>query len=325
MNTMFDHSKIDFEVEKVNLCHAIDGDYIYHEVRPIASDIGSLVRRKDTKEPFAVVKDKYELQQYLPIVSDVEAALRQSGMDLTDAKFKTNVYKNGGQLELRAKFPAEEVQIGDNIVSDVVVPEFVFRTSHDGTWANNGMMGLWRSMCYNTLVSGDKLAYVYGRHTKGFNLPAFTAKIKNAGEYIVGDGLNQMRDWFNTYVDRKSAINLFSKTLAKRTDNVSRENKPNQVVLSHLMKIFDEENRHIHGKAAYERYGERKAGSKWTAYQAATHWSTHTPNSRSKNTQNVRVMREERVRKMLQSELWKNVALDTYEEDFMRVSQRGGN
>jgi len=322
---MFDHSKIDFEVEKVNLCHAIDGDYIYHEVRPIASDIGSLVRRKDTKEPFAVVKDKYELQQYLPIVSDVEAALRQSGMDLTDAKFKTNVYKNGGQLELRAKFPAEEVQIGDNIVSDVVVPEFVFRTSHDGTWANNGMMGLWRSMCYNTLVSGDKLAYVYGRHTKGFNLPAFTAKIKNAGEYIVGDGLNQMRDWFNTYVDRKSAINLFSKTLAKRTDNVSRENKPNQVVLSHLMKIFDEENRHIHGKAAYERYGERKAGSKWTAYQAATHWSTHTPNSRSKNTQNVRVMREERVRKMLQSELWKNVALDTYEEDFMRVSQRGGN
>ena len=323
MNTMFDHSKIDFEVEKVNLCHAIDGDYQYHEIRNIDADIGSLIRRKDSKEPFAVVKGKYELQQYLPIVSDVETALRQSGMDLTDAKFKTNVYKNGGQLELRAKFPAEEVTIDSK---DTVIPEFVFRTSHDGTWANNGMMGLWRSMCYNTLVSGDKLAYVYGRHTKGFNLPAFTAKIKNAGEYIVGDGLNQMRDWFNTYVDRKMAVNLFSKTLAKRTDNVSRENKPNQVVLSHLMKIFDEENRHIHGKAAYERYGDPwRKGSKWTAYQAATHWSTHTPNSRSKNTQNVRVMREERVRKMLQSELWKNVALDTYEEDFMRVSQRGGN
>ena len=322
MNAMFDMSKVDFEVEKVSLYHVTDNEFNYK----IGSNIGSLVRRKDTKEPFAVVKDKYELQQYSPIVFDVETALRQSGMDLTDAKFKTNVYKNGGQLELRAKFPAEEVQIGDNIVSDVVVPEFVFRTSHDGTWANNGMMGLWRSMCYNTLVSGDKLAYVYGRHTKGFNLPAFTAKIKNAGEYIVGDGLNQMRDWFNTYVDRKSAINLFSKTLAKRTDNVSRENKPNQVVLSHLMKIFDEENRHIHGKAAYERYGDPwRKGSKWTAYQAATHWSTHTPNSRSKNTQNVRVMREERVRKMLQSELWKNVALDTYEEDFMRVSQRGGN
>ena len=323
MNTMFDHSKIDFEVEKVDLYHSFNfGGAVQGKVN---KDIGELVRRKDTKEPFAVVKGKYEVQQYQPIVSDVETALRQSGMDLTDATFKTNVYKNGGQLELRAKFPAEEVTIDSK---DTVIPEFVFRTSHDGTWANNGMMGLWRSMCYNTLVSGDKLAYVYGRHTKGFNLPAFTAKIKNAGEYIVGDGLNQMRDWFNTYVDREMAVNLFSKTLAKRTDNVSRENKPNQVVLSHLMKIFDEENRHIHGKAAYEKYGERKAGSKWTAYQAATHWSTHTPNSRSKNTQNVRVMREERVRKMLQSELWKNVALDTYEEDFMRATQsieRGEN
>ena len=113
MNAMFDMSKIDFEVEKVNLCHAIDGDYHYHEVRPIASDIGSLIRRKDTKEPFAVVKDKYEVQQYTPIVFDVETALRQSGMDLTDAEFKTNVYKKGGQLELRAKFPAEEVRIDD--------------------------------------------------------------------------------------------------------------------------------------------------------------------------------------------------------------------
>jgi len=314
MNTMFDHSKIDFEVEKVALAHGIDSDYDYHEIRSIDPAIGSLIRRKDTKEPFAVVKGKYEMQQYTPIVSDVEAALRQSGMDLTNATFKTNVYKNGGQLELRAKFPAEEVQIGDNIVSDVVVPEFVFRTSHDGTWANNGMMGLWRSVCWNTLVSGDKLAYVYGRHTKGFNLPAFASKIKNAGEYIVGDGLTKMRHWYHTKLPRNNAIRLFSETLAKKTDNVSRKNKPNKVVLSHLMKIFDKENQHIHGRSAYEGYGKRDEGSLWTAYQAATHWSTHTPNSRSKNTQNVRVMREERVRKMLQSNIWKNSQVDYYEE-----------
>ena len=311
---MFDHNKIDFEVEKVALAHGIDSDYDYHEIRSIDPAIGSLIRRKDTKEPFAVVKGKYEMQQYTPIVSDVEAALRQSGMDLTNATFKTNVYKNGGQLELRAKFPAEEVQIGDNIVSDVVVPEFVFRTSHDGTWANNGMMGLWRSVCWNTLVSGDKLAYVYGRHTKGFNLPAFASKIKNAGEYIVGDGLTKMRHWYHTKLPRNNAIRLFSETLAKKTDNVSRKNKPNKVVLSHLMKIFDKENQHIHGRSAYEGYGKRDEGSLWTAYQAATHWSTHTPNSRSKNTQNVRVMREERVRKMLQSNIWKNSQVDYYEE-----------
>ena len=313
MNAMFDMSKIDFEVEKVSLYHSFNfGGAVQDKLN---KDIGELVRRKDTKEPFAVVKGKYEVQQYTPIVFDVETALRQSGMDLTDAEFKTNVYKKGGQLELRAKFPAEEVKIDEG---DAVIPEFVFRTSHDGTWANNGMMGLWRSMCYNTLVSGDKLAYVYGRHTKGFNLPAFAAKIKNAGEYIVGDGVNQMRDWYNTKLHRDNAVHLFSNTLAKRTDNVSRENKPNQAVLSHLIKIFDKENQHLHGKGAYESYGKQKAGSLWTAYQAATHWSTHTPNSRSKNTQNIRVMREERVRKMLQSNIWKNSELDTYEEELRK-------
>ena len=207
MNAMFDMSKVDFEVEQVPLVHLFNTEVYKKDVTwQVPKDIGELIRRKDTKQPMAVVKGKYEMQQYTPIVSDVETAIRQSGMDLTNATFKTNVYKNGGQLELRAKFPAEEVQIGDNIVSDVVVPEFVFRTSHDGTWANNGMMGLWRSMCYNTLVSGDKLAYVYGRHTKGFNLPAFVAKIKNAGEYIVGDGLNKMRDWFQTKLDRPQAV-----------------------------------------------------------------------------------------------------------------------
>ena len=310
MNAMFNMDRINFEVEKAPLYHSLNfGGDVQDK---LSKNIGVLIRRKDTQEPMAIVKDSYELQQYTPIVYDVETALRQSGMDLTDATFKTNVYKNGGQLELRAKFPAEEVKIDDK---DAVVPEFVFRTSHDGTWANNGMMGLWRSMCYNTLVSGDKLAYVYGRHTKGFNLPAFAAKIKNAGEYIVGDGLNQMRDWYHTKLDRICAVRLFRQTLAKRTDNVSRENKPNKVVLSHLMKIFDKENQHLHGNAAYESYGSRQVGSLWTAYQAATHWSTHTPNSRSKNTQNVRVMREERVRKMLQSEVWKILEVDTFEEE----------
>ena len=313
MNAMFDMSKIDFEVEKVSLYHSFNfGGAVQDKLN---KDIGELVRRKDTKEPFAVVKGKYEVQQYTPIVFDVETALRQSGMDLTDAEFKTNVYKNGGQLELRAKFPAEEVKI-DN--KDAVIPEFVFRTSHDGTWANNGMMGLWRSVCWNTLVSGDKLAYVYGRHTKGFNLPAFASKIKNAGEYIVGDGLTKMRHWYHTKLPRNNAIRLFSETLAKKTDNVSRKNKPNKVVLSHLMKIFDKENQHIHGRSAYEGYGKRDEGSLWTAYQAATHWSTHTANSRSQNTQNVRVMREERVRKMLQSDFWKNSQVDFHEEELRK-------
>ena len=302
-NYMFDHDAVNFKVEKVAVKH----DYI----RPtglggeneVPKNIGVLIRRKDTKKPLALVKDSYTIQQYNDIVYDVEKAIRASGMDLTDSEYSTNVYEDGAQLELTAKFPAEEMRISGK---DKVIPEFKFRTSHNGTWASSGMMGLWRSMCYNTLVSGDKLAYVYGRHTKGFSLPSFTAQIKNAGEYIKGNGASKMRDWYDTALPREDAIHLFSKTLAKRTDNVSKKNKPNQVILSHLIKIFDLENQHLHGRGAYEKYGTREVGSLWTAYQAATHWSTHVP---TKN-QNSRVRREERVRKMLQSGLWLDAELN---------------
>ena len=163
---MFDHDKIDFEVEKFSL-DSYDG-------YAVNSDIGVGLRRKDNKRALAIVSDAYEPVQYKDIVTGVQEAIGLSGMDLTDAKYETNVYDSGARLELRAKFPAHTTYIGgrsapaiweegenrDRHIYDDVTPEFVFRTSHNRTWANNGMMGLWRGFCYNTLVSGDKLAYV---------------------------------------------------------------------------------------------------------------------------------------------------------------------
>jgi hypothetical protein len=231
----------------------------------------------------------------------VEEALNLALMDLTDATFTTNVYDNGAKLELRATFPAHKMSMREG--KDSMVPEFVFRTSHNRTWANSGMMGLWRAFCYNTLVSGDKLAYVYGRHTKNFNVGGFASKVKAAGEFISGEGLTQMRGWYDTKVSRDGAINLFTNTLAQRTDNVSRKKVANKVMLSNLMKIFDEENRHLHGQGAYEGYGKRDEGTLWSAYNAATYWSSHA-NSKIGANHNIRVTREDKVRKMLASPEW---------------------
>jgi hypothetical protein len=243
--------------------------------------------------------------QYMDIVNGVEEAIGRSGMDLTDAKFITNVYDKGAKIELTAKFPAHETSVGS--VKDTVIPEFKFRTSQNRTWANNGMMGLWRSMCYNTLVNGDKLAYIYGRHTKNFNVNGFATKIQNAGEFIAGNGMNEMRQWYDTKVSRDQAVNLFTKTLAKRTDNVTKKEVGNKVMLSNLMKIFDEENRHINGRGNYEGYSKQAEGTMWTAYNAATWWSSHADSKRSSAPHNVRPMREDKVRKMLGSDTWKDL------------------
>ena len=295
---MFDHSKIDFQVEKFSL-QARDGV-------PVPLNVGVGLRRKDNQQALAVVSEEYEPVQYNEIVSGVEEALAFARLDLTDATFTTNVYDKGSKLELRAKFPAHEMSMRED--KDSIVPEFVFRTSHNRTWANSGMMGLWRGFCYNTLVSGDKLAYIYGRHTKNFNVSGFASKVKTAGEFISGEGLTQMRGWYDTKVSRDGAINLFTNTLAQRTDNVSRKKVANKVMLSNLMKIFDEENRHLHGGGAYEGYGKRDEGTLWSAYNAATYWSSHASSKTGAN-HNVRVTREDKVRKMLASPEWTSLEM----------------
>jgi hypothetical protein len=307
---MFDHSKIDFKVEKFPLFQEFNQEHddgskeeVIAEIQP---EIGVGLRREDTKEPIGIVSDEYFPVQYAEIVNGVEQALKRAEIDMTDADFTTNVYDYGAKLELRAKFPAHTMTMREG--KDSIIPEFVFRTSHNRTWANNGMMGLWRSFCYNTLVSGDKLAYVYGRHTKNFNISGFASKVKTAGEFISGSGLEEMRNWYDTPLKRYEAINLFTKTLAQRTDNVSKKKVANKVMLSNLMKIFDEENRHIHGRGHYETYGKREEGTLWTAYNAATYWSSHPNGKRGSSPHNVKVNREDKVRKMLASPEWEALA-----------------
>ena len=300
---MFDHTKLNFSVEKFSL-GAFNPNFGGVDGGEINSKIGVGLRRTDTKEPIAIVSDSYEPVQYLNIVENLEQSIAMSGIDLDSAEFQTNVIGHGEQLELTAKFNAESTTIDGR--NDLVTPQFKFRTSHNRTWANNGMMGFFRSACYNTLVDGNKLAYVYGRHSKKFSVTSFASKIRAASDFIANDGMDQMKVWYNTAVSRDQAVDLFTKTLAKRTDNVTQKKVPNKVMLSNLMKVFDEENRHIIGRGNYEKYAVRSEGTMWTAYQAATAWSTHV-GDRSKNQANSRVLREDKVRKMLASNAWKEL------------------
>ena len=260
---MFNHDVLNFNVEKFSL-GAFNPNFGGVDGGRIDPSLGVGLRRTDSGEPIAIVSEAYEPVQYLDLVENLEQSIAMSGIDLDGAEFQTNVIGHGEQLELTAKFNAEATTIDGR--NDLVTPQFKFRTSHNRTWANNGMMGYFRSACYNTLVDGNKLAYVYGRHSKNFSVTSFASKIRAASDFIANDGMDQMKVWYNTTVDRDTAISLFSNTLAKRMDNVSKAQVPNKVMLSNLMKTFDEENRHIIGRGHYEGYSQQTKGTLWTAY-----------------------------------------------------------
>ena len=299
---MFNKDKINFKVEKFDLKYM--GGNLDSYLINLSSDLGVGLRRTDTGQPLAVVSKSYEPVQYLDLVEELEQAITLSGIDLTGATFTTDVIGEGEQLELTARFPAHEGNIDGK--NDRVVPQFKFRTSHNRTWANNGMIGYWRSVCFNTLVNGSKLAYVYGRHTKHFNVDLFANKVRTAGEYISGEGLEQMRNWFDTRITRDQAIDLFTNTLAKRTDNITGKKVANKVMLSKLMSTFDKENDHLHKRSSDSKDYSWQSGTLWTAYQAGTDWSSHSHGCKGK-FHNVRVSREDKVKKMITSPYWKEL------------------
>mgnify|MGYP003637290478 FL=1 len=322
---MFDHSQIEFNVDTFN-------------IPDVPEELGKVLKRTDTGQPLAIVSKDYTPVQYIDIVQNIEEALtiasqdESTKLDLTDTEFTIDVLNEGQQLELKAKFHGQETFLdgGEGWLgkgkSELIIPEFVFRTSHNRTWANNGMMGVWRSKCWNTLVAGNKLAHVYGRHSKNFDLVGFAGKIGTATKFISGDGIDQMKRWYNTPVNRESVISLFKNTIAKRFDNVERKNVGNKVMLSNLMKIFDEESRHITGRGAYQKYGTNNGGTLYNVYNAATYWSSHPSLMSYKNggnfyqgkdtkdikeNRNTVKLREDKVSDMLISNQWKELEMIT--------------
>ena len=320
---MFDRSQLNFNVETFKLAD-------------MPSDIGIGLRRSDTKKPLAIVSESYVPVQYTEIVDHIEDALtiasndENTKLDLSETEFSVDVLGDGEQLELKARFHGQKTFLDGNSgflsrgKDELIVPEFCFRTSHNRTWANNGMMGVWRAKCWNTLVGGNKLAHVYGRHSKNFDIVGFAAKISNATKYISGDGIEQMKAWYNTPINRDNVVSLFKNTLAKRFDNVERKNVGNKIMLSNLMKIFDEESRHITGRGTYDKYGTNTGGTLYNVYNAATYWSSHpslmtgkeggnfyygTDTQGIKENRNTVKLREDRVSDMVNSKQWKELEM----------------
>lgn len=293
------------KLEKVNFKVDI------RNIHGIPSHLGRKIVRLDNLgrqdgDPLAIVGSRYKPISHISAFQGALETMDKSGLDFTDANLQVYSYENGAMAKIELLLPKHHTKVGDHNL----YLKYVARNSYNMKWKFQSFFGWMNQVCFNTLVSGQKIAYSADRHTLNFNIDSATKKIKNAVTAIT-DETTSFNKWWDTKVEDDNVANMFEKTIAKSQANETNikygASSLNKKRLLTLMALYDEEVTQLHGGGDTGRNNAK--GSLWCAYQAATAWSTHLRDVEGKVNKPhiVRSERENHVRKMINSPLWKEL------------------
>ena len=288
------------EMQKVNFpidIQKIDG---------IPNEMGRKLVRTDVGRPLGIVKSKYK-----PILHKdaFEGALQEmvnGGLTLDNAQIEIDSYEHGAMAKMEVLLPEKQVTIGNH----QLFLKYVARNSYNGRWKFQSFFGWLNEVCFNTLVTGQKLAYTSNRHTKSFDIDQSNKKIQNAITAVT-DETERFKNWWDKIVYDEQIKNLFETTIAKqhlsKGSRIAGISETNKKQLAILMGLYHEEVAQIHGKGDYGRNDAK--GSLWCAYQAATAWSTHLSDINKDNTKKylIQVERQKQVSEMIETSKWKEL------------------
>ena len=288
--------KVDFKVDIRN-------------IHGIPSHLGRKIVRLDNLgrqdgDPLAIVGSRYKPISHISAFQGALETMDKSGLDFTDADLQVYSYENGAMAKIELLLPKHHTKVGDHNL----YLKYVARNSYNMRWKFQSFFGWMNQVCFNTLVSGQKLAYSADRHTLNFNIDSASKKIQNAVTAIT-DETKSFNQWWDTKVEDDNVASMFQETIAKNKINEHQRkygvSDLNKKRLLTLMALYDEEVAQIHGGGDNGRNGAK--GSLWCAYQAATAWSTHLRDVKGKAIKPhiVRNEREKQVRKMINSRQWK--------------------
>ena len=271
----------------------------------IPSELGRQLVRTDTAPatPISLHKSRYKPISHTDAFVTSLQALAGANVDLTDVYMKVESSGNGAMASVDIVFKSHEIMIGNHKLN----LRYTARNSLNQVWKYQSFFGWFNHMCYNTLVSGQKLAYTSNRHTLKFDPEIAAKKIRKAAEVVMSDKPTFER-WWNTPISDDKAVDLFKNTLVKypRTEaqEMSGQGNHNMKQLEHLISNFQSETQQLHGQGDYGRNGA--SGTLWCAFQAATAWSTHCRDAiEGRNIHKLKEQRERKVALMINSPRWK--------------------
>ena len=248
------------------------------------------------------VPDSYQLVPHQDMLTAQAEQIQDSQLASQRVQVVDRLFEAGKKAHRTVYFPDMAADVKSRAGSDRVVPRLDVFNSVDMSWAFQVFSGAYRDLCRNTLVFGGQKAYHQKKkHTRNLDTTALTGKAVLSLDMFTGQR-ELMDRWAGTSMSERQFSDILEGTICQRParPSDSPDEKPvNKGLLDYLLYQYRDER---------EELGE----TVWAAYNALTHWATHTMDTpRAKKTQrshDVQRQRGDAVRDVITSELWGAVA-----------------
>lgn len=257
--------------------------------------------------PTCPVNADYKLEPHDDVFAKQTAQLNASTLPVENVTVIDRLFENGLKAHRTVVFNDMQESISD--VRDLVRCRFDIFNSVNKTWAFQVFSGAYRDLCRNTLVFGGEKAYHQKRkHTSGLDTEAMTRKAIK-GLSFWSESRDAMKLWHNSPLSLNSFSDLMAETICKDNSLAAQTGKKEPVntkLMNYMLHRFNEEQAEL-GRTL------------WAAYNAVTHWATHTDQTwigddgKERKTSTVGAAaheverkREGLVRSLTESDIWKS-------------------
>ncbi|MTW22627.1 DUF932 domain-containing protein [Allochromatium palmeri] len=241
------------------------------------------VVRTDTNEVLGIHGKGYNLLSNAEAFDAFDEALHESQLDLSGMTVKNEIANYGAKSFRTYTFPAHTVQVGRS--DDETQLKLQIINSYDGSTSFSSRVGGFRLLCSNGMVIGKTFMHASIRHTKSLDIKSVISKLDETINVYL-ENANQWQQWSN------QRISLYD--------------------LEAVVKHFAEGNEKLEQSLIenYHQEAQEIGQNLWALFNSFTHWTTHFPvrEASQHNAASIRLNRELRVQRLLESNEWKRLA-----------------
>ena len=178
--------------------------------------------REDTNKVISIVRDSYKIVTNRDLINELLHFLAVSGEQFKIDPSHSFVQDN--RMRLMITFPNLTLQDNE---SEINLSLFI-HNSYDLSEGIRFYFGAIRSVCSNGMVLGEILGRYYSKHTSGFEMSDFSAKLDEAKEHF--PAIQERIDQLQMLPATPKLVEQISDKISKRlTDEVLEQHEINQM------------------------------------------------------------------------------------------------